>query len=80
MSKAQKNIQNLMLNHLRKERTGATVYLVNGAKLRGTIRGFDNFVILIKGDQMQMVYKHAVSTIIPDGPLEGLDALLEEEE
>ncbi|MDH4099651.1 MAG: RNA chaperone Hfq [Nitrospirota bacterium] len=76
MSKGQGNIQNLILNLLRKEKMAATIYLVNGAKIRGTIKGFDNFVLLVKGDSPQMVYKHAVSTIIPESPLEGLDNLL----
>lgn len=73
------NIQNLILNLIRKEKIAATIYLVNGAKLRGTIKGFDNFVLLVKGDGQQMVYKHAISTIIPETPIEGLDGMLEAE-
>jgi host factor-I protein len=46
------------------------MYLVNGARLTGTIKGFDNFVILLKQENQQLVYKHAISTIIPDKPVE----------
>lgn len=80
MSKGQGNIQNLILNHLRKEKTAATIYLVNGARIRGGIKGFDNFVLLVKGEQQQLVYKHAISTIVPDAPIEGLEQLLADEE
>jgi host factor-I protein len=48
---------------------------VNGARLTGTIKGFDNFVILMKQENQQLVYKHAISTIIPEKPVELLEAL-----
>jgi host factor-I protein len=51
------------------------MYLVNGARLTGTIKGFDNFVILLKQDNQQLVYKHAISTIIPEKPVEFMEAI-----
>jgi host factor-I protein len=51
------------------------MYLVNGARLTGTIKGFDNFVILMKQENQQLVYKHAISTIIPEKPVELLEVL-----
>ncbi len=73
MGKSQVNLQDLFLNQMRKEKIPVTMYLVNGARLTGTIKGFDNFVILIKQENQQLVYKHAVSTIIPDRPIELLE-------
>jgi host factor-I protein len=70
MGKTQINLQDLFLNQMRKEKTPVTMYLVNGARLSGTIKGFDNFVILMKQENQQLVYKHAISTIIPDKPVE----------
>jgi host factor-I protein len=60
---------------MRKEKIPVTMYLVNGARLTGTIKGFDNFVILLKQENQQLVYKHAISTIIPEKPLEILEAV-----
>lgn len=74
MAKSQVNLQDLFLNQMRKEKIPVTMYLVNGARLTGTIKGFDNFVILMKHESQQLVYKHAISTIIPDKPVEFLDA------
>ena len=70
MGKSQVNLQDLFLNQMRKEKIPVTMYLVNGARLTGTIKGFDNFVILLKQESQQLVYKHAISTIIPDKPIE----------
>ena len=70
MGKSQVNLQDIFLNQMRKEKIPVTMYLVNGARLTGTIKGFDNFVILLKQDNQQLVYKHAISTIIPDKPVE----------
>jgi len=60
------NLQDTFLNQLRKESIAATIFLVNGYQIKGSIRSFDNFTILldVEGKQ-QMVYKHAISTIIP---------------
>ena len=60
------NLQDLFLNYLRKERIAVTIYLINGARLKGLITGFDNFVIVLKQNVQQLIYKHAVSTISPD--------------
>jgi len=64
MSKGQ-SLQDPFLNTLRKERIPVSVYLVNGIKLQGQIESFDQFVILLKNSVSQMVYKHAVSTVVP---------------
>lgn len=66
MTKNTINLQDAFLNQLRKENIAATIFLINGYQIKGNIRSFDNFTILldVEGKQ-QMVYKHAVSTIIP---------------
>ena len=64
MSKGQ-TLQEPFLNALRKEKVPVSVYLVNGIKLQGQIDSFDQFVVLLKNSVSQMVYKHAISTIVP---------------
>ena len=64
MSKGQ-SLQEPYLNALRKERVPVSVYLVNGIKLQGQIESFDQFVILLRNAVSQMVYKHAISTVVP---------------
>lgn len=64
MSKGQ-TLQDPFLNALRKERVPVSIYLVNGIKLQGHIESFDQFVVLLKNSVSQMVYKHAISTIVP---------------
>ena len=64
MAKAQ-SLQDPFLNALRKENVPVSIYLVNGIKLQGQIDSFDQFVILLKNSVNQMVYKHAISTIVP---------------
>lgn len=64
MSKGQ-SLQDPFLNALRKERVAVSIYLVNGIKLQGYIESFDQFVVLLKNSVSQMVYKHAISTIVP---------------
>ena len=64
MSKSQ-NLQDTFLNTLRKEHTPVSIFLVNGIKLQGRIDSFDQYVIMLKNTMVQMVYKHAVSTIVP---------------
>ena len=64
MSKGQ-NIQDPFLNVLRKERVPVSIFLVNGIKLQGTVDSFDQFVVMLKSTVSQMVYKHAISTIVP---------------
>ena len=64
------NYQDLFLNQARREHTPLTVFLMNGFQMRGTITGFDPFVIVLLSDgKQQMIYKHAVSTITPSVPL-----------
>jgi host factor-I protein len=64
MSRGQ-SLQDPFLNALRKERVPVSIYLVNGIKLQGQIDSFDNFVVLLKNSVSQMVYKHAISTVVP---------------
>ncbi len=64
MSKGQ-NLQDPFLNALRKEHVPVSIYLVNGIKLQGKIDSFDQYVIMLKNTVSQMVYKHAISTIVP---------------
>ncbi len=64
MSKGQ-SLQDPYLNALRKERVPVSIYLVNGIKLQGQIESFDQFVVLLKNSVSQMVYKHAISTVVP---------------
>ncbi|MFL2844968.1 MAG: RNA chaperone Hfq [Candidatus Puniceispirillaceae bacterium] len=65
------NLQEVFLNNVRKKHAAVTVFLVNGVKLQGVITWFDNFSILLKRDQhVQLVYKHAISTIMPVGPIQ----------
>jgi host factor-I protein len=75
MGKSQVNLQDIFLNQMRKEKIPVTMYLINGARLTGMIKGFDNFVILLKQENQQLVYKHAISTIIPEKPVELLDSM-----
>ena len=64
--KMSKNLQDLLLNQVRKEGIPVTVFLTSGFQIRGVIKGFDNYVIIIEADgKQQMVYKHAISTVIP---------------
>lgn len=65
MAKSQ-SLQEPFLNALRKERIPVSIYLVNGIKLRGQVESFDQFVVLLKNTVSQMVYKHAISTVVPD--------------
>lgn len=64
------NIQDTFLNQLRKEKTPVVVYLTNGVRLKGTVKGFDNFVVLLKESTEQLIYKHAISTIMPERVVE----------
>lgn len=64
MSKGQ-TLQDPFLNALRKEKVPVSIYLVNGIKLQGHVESFDQFVVLLKNTVSQMVYKHAISTVVP---------------
>lgn len=68
MAKGQ-SLQDPFLNALRKERIPVSIYLVNGIKLQGQVESFDQFVILLKNTVSQMVYKHAISTVVPSRPI-----------
>ena len=65
-----KNLQDTFLNRARAERVPVTLFLMNGFQLRGVVTGFDNFVvILVTDNKQQMIYKHAISTLVPARPL-----------
>lgn len=73
MSKTQVNLQDVFLNLLRKDGTPLTIYLINGFQLKGVVKAFDNFTVLLEGDGKQMlVYKHAISTVSPMRPVGNL--------
>lgn len=60
------NLQENLLNQLRKDKIIVTIFLTNGFQFKGLIRGFDNFIILVETDgKQQMIYKHAISTLVP---------------
>ncbi len=64
------NLQDTFLNHVRKNKTPLTIFLINGVKLQGIVSWFDNFCVLLRRDgHSQLVYKHAISTIMPGGPV-----------
>ena len=68
------NLQETFLNHVRKNKTPLTVFLINGVKLQGVITWFDNFCVLLRRDgHSQLVYKHAISTVMPGGPVSLFD-------
>ncbi|HAA89929.1 MAG: Protein hfq [Thermoanaerobacterales bacterium 50_218] len=70
MAKQNINLQDFFLNQIRKENIPVTVYLVNGFQLKGVVRGFDNFTVILESEgKQQMIYKHAISTIIPLKPI-----------
>lgn len=76
MSDRKQNLQDAFLNAVRKDRVQLTVFLMNGVKLTGIVTWFDNFCVLLKGEGRppQLVYKHAISTIAPAGPVRLFDA------
>lgn len=71
MSDKKQNLQDTFLNNVRKQKIPVTVFLVNGVKLQGIVSWFDNFCVLLKRDgHAQLVYKHAISTVMPQQPVE----------
>lgn len=69
------NLQDAFLNSVRKSKTPLTIFLMNGVKLGGVVTWFDNFCVLLRRDgQVQLVYKHAISTIMPSEPVSLFDA------
>lgn len=71
VNKVQMNLQDGFLNQVRKEAIPVIIYLVNGFQLRGLVRGFDNFTVILEENEnkQEMVYKHAISTIVPTKPI-----------
>lgn len=60
------NLQDVFLNQIRKDGTPVTIFLLNGVQIKGSVRGFDNFTVVLDSDnKQQLIYKHAISTIIP---------------
>ncbi|MBS0331949.1 MAG: RNA chaperone Hfq [Proteobacteria bacterium] len=71
MSEKKQNLQDTFLNSVRKSKTPLTIFLVNGVKLQGVVSWFDNFCVLLRRDgQSQLVYKYAISTIMPAQPVQ----------
>lgn len=71
MSEKSNNVQDVFLNHVRKNKVSVTLFLVNGVKLQGIVTWFDNFSLLLRRDShAQLVYKHAISTVMPLGPIQ----------
>ena len=69
------NLQDVFLNHVRKVKMPVTIFLVNGVKLQGVITWFDNFCVLLRRDNhSQLVYKHAISTVMPSQPVQLFEA------
>jgi host factor-I protein len=68
------NVQDVFLNHIRKNKTPVTIFLVNGVKLQGIVTWFDQFSVLLRRDgHTQLVYKHAISTVMPSVPVQLFD-------
>lgn len=75
------NLQDAFLNAVRRSKTPLTIFLVNGVKLQGVVSWFDNFCVLLRRDgQAQLVYKHAVSTIMPSAPVQLYEPAEEDED
>lgn len=69
------NVQDVFLNHIRKNKVPVTIFLVNGVKLQGIVTWFDNFSVLLRRDaHSQLVYKHAISTVMPATPVQLFEA------
>lgn len=70
MSKSPVNLQDIFLNQVRKEKAPVTIFLVNGFQIKGQVKGFDNFTVIVELDgKQQLVYKHAISTVAPIRPI-----------
>lgn len=70
MQKTQ-NLQDIFLNQMRRDRMAVTMFLMNGFQMHGTVRGFDGFTVILDTDgKQQLIYKHAISTIVPPKPIE----------
>ncbi len=81
MAEKSQNVQDVFLNHVRKSKNPVTVFLVNGVKLQGIITWFDNFSVLLRRDgHTQLVYKHAISTVMPSGPIQLFEPEIKDQE
>jgi len=70
VNKQQSNLQDIFLNNARKEKLQLTIHLINGFQLKGIVKGFDNFTVILDCDNKQMlIYKHSISTITPIKPI-----------
>ncbi|MDR3439464.1 RNA chaperone Hfq [Telmatospirillum sp.] len=80
-SEKNQNVQDVFLNYIRKNKTPVTVFLVNGVKLQGIVTWFDNFSVLLRRDgHTQLVYKHAISTVMPGGPISLFEPPMKDDE
>jgi len=78
MSSKAQNLQDLFLSTLRRENIPVSMFLVNGIKLQGQVESFDQYVVLLKSAVTQMVYKHAISTIVPASPVNVVQEITDE--
>ncbi|MGN0145176.1 MAG: RNA chaperone Hfq [Clostridium sp.] len=71
VTKAVNNIQDIFLNNARKTKTNLTIHLLNGFQIKGIVKGFDNFTVILECDDknMMLIYKHSISTITPEKPI-----------
>ena len=82
MKNQQLNLQDTFLNVARKDNIPVTIFLVSGIQLKGSVKGFDNFTVILESPNRpwQMVYKHAIATIVPGAPIKGLFDSLKDDE
>ncbi|NLV21054.1 MAG: RNA chaperone Hfq [Syntrophomonadaceae bacterium] len=81
MNKNQLNLQDAFLNQIRKDKTLVTIYMINGFQIKGIVKGFDNFTVIVELDgRQQMVYKHAISTVSPIKPINVINLDIKAEE
>lgn len=79
--KTQINLQDVFLNQVRKEKQAITIFLVSGFQIRGIVTGFDNYTVVLDSDgKQELIYKHAISTIIPSTPINFIAAEKEQAE
>lgn len=81
MNKTQMNLQDLFLNQVRKENTPVTIYLTGGVQLKGMVKGFDAFTVILEsqGKPPQLIYKHAIASIVPMKPIGMRETMAERE-
>jgi host factor-I protein len=81
MNKNQINLQDAFLNLVRKEKTPVTIFLINGFQIKGLVKGFDNFTVVVEIDgKQQLVYKHAISTVAPVRPIGIINLISKDDE